>query len=450
MRILVIGSGGREHALVWKLRQSPQVSEIFVAPGNGGTCAEGATNVPVAADDLDALVALARREKIDLVVPGPELPLTLGIVDRMREAGIACFGPDAYGARLEGSKAFAKEIMERAGVPTARCAVFSHAEEARNHVRKAGAPLVVKADGLAAGKGVVVAGSQQEALQAVSDIMDDRAFGAAGERVVLEECLVGEEASLLCFCDGERAVPLPSAQDHKAAWDGDRGPNTGGMGAYSPAPVLPDEQLERMADLTIRPVLRELARDGHPFVGVLYAGLMLTADGPRVLEYNVRFGDPECQPLLARLEGDLAQVMLDCVNGRLNPAGFGHSARTALGVVLTARGYPGEYPRGLSITGIEEAEALPGVKVFHSGTAVRDQTLVSSGGRVLCVTALGDDLPKAQKAAYAALKKIQMPDGFYRTDIGDKGIRRLAERRGTPGHAGRQVPFGENTEAGKE
>ena len=437
MRILVIGSGGREHALVWKLRQSPRVSDIFVAPGNGGTCGEGATNVPVAVDDLDALVALARREKIDLVVPGPELPLTLGIVDRMREAGIACFGPDAYGARLEGSKAFAKEIMRRAGVPTARCAVFSDAAMARQYVAEVGAPLVIKADGLAAGKGVVVAESSREALQAISEIMDDRAFGAAGDRVVLEERLVGEEASFLCFCDGERAVPLPSAQDHKAAWDGDKGPNTGGMGAYSLAPVLSDEQLERMADLTIRPVLRELAGDGHPFVVVLYAGLMLTADGPRVLEYNVRFGDPECQPLLARLEGDLAQVMLDCVNGGLNPASFGHSARTALGVVLTARGYPREYPKGLTITGIEAAEALPGVKVFHSGTTIREQTLVSSGGRVLCVTALGDDLPAAQKAAYAALEKISMPDGFYRTDIGDKGIRRLTGRPETPGAAGK-------------
>ena len=259
--------------------------------------------------------------------------------------------------------------------------------------------------------------------------MEARAFGASGDRVVLEECLVGEEASFLCFCDGERAVPLPSAQDHKAAWNNDQGPNTGGMGAYSPAPVLPDDRLEEMADLTIRPILRELAKDGHPFVGVLYAGLMLTADGPKVLEYNVRFGDPECQPLLARLEGDLAQVMLDCVNGGLDPASLGYSSQTALGVVLTAKGYPRAYPKGLVIKGIEEAEALPGVKVFHSGTAVKDQVLISSGGRVLCVTALGRDLPAAQKAAYAALEKIQMPEGFYRTAIGDKGIRRLESEK---------------------
>ncbi len=437
MRILVIGSGGREHALVWKFRQSPRVSEIFVAPGNGGTCGEGATNIPVAVDDLNALVALARREKIDLVVPGPELPLTLGIVDRMREAGIACFGPDAYCARLEGSKAFAKKIMDRAEVSTARYAVFSDPEMAKNHVVRMGAPLVVKADGLASGKGVMVAGNSQEALQFVSDIMNARAFGAAGDCVVLEECLVGEEASFLCFCDGERAVPLPSAQDHKAAWDGDKGPNTGGMGAYSPAPVLSDDQLEEMADLTIRPILREMARNGHPFVGVLYAGLMLTADGPRVLEYNVRFGDPECQPLLARLEGDLAQVMLDCVNGKLDPASLGYSAHTALGVVLTAKGYPRAYPKGMVIKGIEEAEALPGVKVFHSGTVVKDRVLVSSGGRVLCVTALGDDLPPAREIAHPALGKNQKPGGFFCTGIGGKGIRRLAGQSGASDNSGK-------------
>lgn len=428
MRILVIGSGGREHALVWKLGQSPQVNKIFVAPGNGGTHGEGAINVPVAADDLDGLVVLAQKEKIDLVVPGPELPLTLGIVDRMREAGIPCFGPDAHCARLEGSKAFAKEIMIRAKVPTAHSAVFADPEMAKNHVVKVGAPLVVKADGLAAGKGVVVARDSQEALQAVDDIMNARAFGAAGDRVVLEEFLVGEEASFLCLCDGTRAVPLPSAQDHKAAWDNDQGPNTGGMGAYSPAPVLPDDQLEKMADLTIRPILAELAKDGHPFVGVLYAGLMMTADGPKVLEYNARFGDPECQPLLMRLTGDLAQIMLDCVNGELDPASISHSDQTALGVVLTAKGYPRAYPKGLVIKGIAQAEGRPGVKVFHSGTAVKDHVLISSGGRVLCVTALGEDLPAARKAAYAALEEIQMPDGYYRKDIGNKGIRRLEQK----------------------
>ena len=430
MRVLVIGSGGREHALVWKLKQSAAVTEVLVAPGNGGTAAEGARNVPVKVDDLDGLVELARKEAIDLVVPGPELPLTLGITDRMREAGIPCFGPDKYCAQLEGSKAFAKAVMQRAGVPTASCAVFTDAEAALAHVRATGAPLVVKADGLAAGKGVVVAQTTEEALEAVRDIMCRRSFGEAGDQVVIEECLVGEEASFLCFCDGEKAVPLPSAQDHKAVFDGDKGPNTGGMGAYSPAPVLPDSEAERMADLVARPILRELAKDGHPFVGILYAGLMMTADGPRVLEYNVRFGDPECQPLLMRLEADLPSVMLDCVNGRLDPASLTYTRRTALGVVVAASGYPGSYGKGMPIAGLEAADALPGVKVFHSGTALKDGQIVSNGGRVLCVTALGDTLARAKDAAYAALEHIDMPDSHHRSDIGQKGINRLAREAG--------------------
>ena len=425
MRILVIGSGGREHALVWKILQSPEVSAIFVAPGNGGTSSEGAVNVPIAVDDLDGLLAFARKEHIDLVIPGPELPLTLGVVDRMREAGIPSFGPDGYGARLEGSKAFAKEIMNRANVPTAHCAVFSEAQAARDHINKVGAPLVIKADGLAAGKGVIIAQTVQEALAAIDEIMTERAFGDAGNLVVIEECLVGEEASFLCVCDGTRAVPLPSTQDHKRVFDNDEGPNTGGMGAYSPAPVLPDSMLEEMANLTVRPILRELAKDGHPFVGVLYAGLMMTADGPKVLEYNVRFGDPECQPMLMRLEGDLPRIMLDGIAGKLDPSSIGQSAKTALGVVMTAEGYPGAYTKGVPITGISEADALPGVKVFHGGTTIKEGALVSSGGRVLCVTALGDDLEGAQRAAYAGVEKIRMDGGFYRKDIGQKGINRL-------------------------
>ncbi|MBQ9451672.1 MAG: phosphoribosylamine--glycine ligase [Desulfovibrio sp.] len=427
MRILVIGSGGREHALVWKLLQSPRTEVVFVAPGNGGTAQEKkAVNVPVAADDLDGLVSLARKEHIDLVVPGPELPLTLGITDRMTAAGIACFGPDAYGAQLEGSKAFAKEIMQQAHVPTARCAVFHDAAACAAHIHSTGAPVVVKADGLAAGKGVIIAQTVDEALNAVNDIMTSRAFGAAGDAVVVEECLVGEEVSLLCLCDGTRAIPLPSAQDHKRVFDGDAGPNTGGMGAYSPAPILPDDRLQAMADITVRPVLAALAKAGHPFVGVLYAGLMLTADGPKVLEYNVRFGDPECQPLLMRLEGDLPSIMLDAVHGTLNPASLHYNSQTALGVVITAEGYPGTYPKGLPIEGIDMADAMPGVKVFHSGTALQNGRLVSSGGRVLCATALGEGLAAAQKAAYAAVTKVHMPQSFYRRDIGAKGIRRLS------------------------
>ncbi|MDE5879143.1 MAG: phosphoribosylamine--glycine ligase [Desulfovibrio sp.] len=426
MRILVIGSGGREHALAWKLGQVADA--VFVAPGNGGTEGGNVRNVDLAVDDLDGIVDFCRREHIDLAVPGPELPLTLGVTDRLTEAGIPCFGPDAYCARIEGSKSFAKEVMAAAGVPTAACAVFTEAEAAREHIRKSATPPVIKADGLAAGKGVVVARSTDEALAAVDAMLEARAFGAAGARVVLEERLEGEEVSLLCLCDGERAVPLPSAQDHKAAWDNDEGPNTGGMGAYSPAPVLPDDRLEELADVAVRPVLRELSRRGHPFRGVLYAGLMMTPDGPRVLEYNVRFGDPECQPLLMRLEGDLAKLMLDCVQGRLDPASLSWSDKTALGVVLAAEGYPGNYKKGMPIGGIPAADALPDVKVFHSGTSAKDGSTVSSGGRVLCVTALGDGLADAQAKAYAALAKLRMPGSFYRRDIGAKGLRRLAKK----------------------
>lgn len=427
MRVLVIGSGGREHALVWKLKQSPLVDEVYAAPGNGGTAREDAVNIDIRADDIAGLVTFARREEIGLVVPGPELALTLGITDAMKEAGIPCFGPDGYCARLEGSKAFAKNIMQRAGVPTAACAVFEDLDAARAHVQKVGAPLVVKADGLAAGKGVVVAQTTEEALAALDDIMGRKAFGAAGSRVVIEECLIGEEASFLCLCDGLRAVPLPSAQDHKAVYDGDKGPNTGGMGAYSPAPILPDEDAERMADLVARPILRELAKDGHPFVGVLYAGLMMTADGPKVLEYNTRFGDPECQPLLMRLDGDLVDIMQAALAGDLSAVPVRQKPESALGVVVCAKGYPQSYPKGMPIEGLDEAEA-DGAKVFHSGTVIENGVCKANGGRVLCVTALGKTLAEAQSKAYKAVDKIRMPDSFHRSDIGDKGIRRLQQQ----------------------
>lgn len=427
MRVLVIGSGGREHALVWKLKQSPLVDEVYAAPGNGGTAREGAVNIDIRADDIAGLVTFARREEIGLVVPGPELALTLGITDAMKEAGIPCFGPDGYCARLEGSKAFAKDIMQRAGVPTAACAVFEDLDAARAHVQNVGAPLVVKADGLAAGKGVVVAQTTEEALAALDDIMGRKAFGAAGSRVVIEECLIGEEASFLCLCDGLRTVPLPSAQDHKAVYDGDKGPNTGGMGAYSPAPILPDADAERMADLVARPILRELAKDGHPFVGVLYAGLMMTADGPKVLEYNTRFGDPECQPLLMRLDGDLVDIMQAALAGDLSAVPVRQKPESALGVVVCARGYPQSYPKGMPIEGLDEAEA-DGAKVFHSGTVIENGVCKANGGRVLCVTALGKTLAEAQAKAYKAVDQIRMPDSFHRSDIGDKGIRRLQQQ----------------------
>lgn len=429
MRILVIGSGGREHALVWKLSQSPLVSELLVAPGNGGMELEGVRNVPVKADDIAGLSRLAREEHVDLVVPGPELPLTEGIVDAMNILGIPCFGPDRYCARMEGSKLFAKQIMEKSGVPTAACAAYNDADAAKAFVRAKGAPLVIKADGLAAGKGVIIAQTVEEALDAVDSIMCQKAFGEAGSQILIEEFLVGEEVSLLALCDGKHAVPLSSAQDHKAACDGDTGPNTGGMGAYSPAPILPDSELEAMCDRVIRPILAQLDKEGHPFVGVLYAGLMMTAKGPRVLEYNVRFGDPECQPLLSRLDSDLVEIILACLKGELKPELVRFTPRSALGVVVAASGYPGKYNKGMPITGLREAEALGDVKVFHSGTSLVDGQVRSNGGRVLCVTALGDGLQQAHDQAYKAVSRITMPDSRYRSDIGMKGIERLAGKR---------------------
>lgn len=427
MRVLIIGSGGREHALAWKLSQSPRVTEIFIAPGNGGTAAVG-RNVPIKESDLDGLVAFARENKIGLVVPGPELPLVMGVTDAMQAAGIACFGPSAYAAQLEGSKAFAKEVMTAAGIPTAAYAEFTELEAARAYVLQRGAPIVIKADGLAAGKGVIVAGNEAEALAALEDIMGRKVFGQAGSKVIVEEALVGEEASLLAFCDGEDVLPLPSAQDHKPALDHDRGPNTGGMGAYSPAPVLPDKDSAAAVELTIRPILRELKKRGRPFRGILYAGLMLTKDGPKVLEYNTRFGDPECQPLLMRLKGDLAEVMLACADpagGRLKAQTLEIDPRTALCVVMAAKGYPGAYPKDIPVSGLEKAERLPGVKVFVAGARLADGRLLSTGGRVLGVTALAEDLAAAQRLAYAAVAEIDLAPGHYRHDIGNKGLKRL-------------------------
>jgi phosphoribosylamine--glycine ligase len=319
--------------------------------------------------------------------------------------------------------------MAEAGVPTAACAAFTDLAAAKDYARRQGAPLVIKADGLAAGKGVVVAVSLEEALAALDEMMEKKIHGTAADTVLIEERLVGEELSFLCLCDGTDALPLPSAQDHKAVFDGDAGPNTGGMGAYSPAPLLPDNQLERMADLVVRPVVRAMAARGHPFVGVLYAGLMMTADGPKVLEYNVRFGDPECQPLLLRLESDLAELMLACIEGRISRAELVCARATALGVVLCAGGYPGAYPKGMEISGLDEAGKDAGVVVFHSGTVCKEATIRASGGRVLCVTALGDGLAAAQRNAYAALEKIRMPNGFYRRDIGAKGIKFLTSHK---------------------
>ncbi len=431
MRILIIGSGGREHALAWKLKQSPRKPELFIAPGNGGTAREG-TNVPIADSDIPALLAFIREQSIDFVIPGPELPLIRGIVDACEEAGVLCFGPRAYPARLEGSKSFAKQIMEKAGVPTANFAVFSNYNSAAAYVRSRDCSLVVKADGLAAGKGVVVAKNTQEALDALDAMMVKKVFGTAGETVVIEDTLIGEEASFLAFCQGDTVIPLPSAQDHKAVFDGDTGPNTGGMGAYSPAPVLPEHRYAEVVDAVIRPVLAALAAEGNPYSGILYAGLMMTSEGPKVIEFNVRFGDPECQPQLMRMESDLLDVLLACAQGRLHEVSMTHSPKTALCVVVTAKGYPGSYPTGMAISGIEEAEALhPGeIKVFQAGTRAQGTKTVSLGGRVLGVTALGDDLEEAQRIAYEAVARIRMENSHFRRDIGSKGLRSCWACRG--------------------
>ncbi len=424
MRILIIGSGGREHALAWKLSQRADVKELYVAPGNGGT-ASIAVNVPLKDSDIEGLVAFAKEKAIDLVVPGPELPLTLGVVDAMQSAGIPCFGPVAACARLEGSKAFAKEVMQAAGVPTAAAGVFTDRASAEAFVAEHGAPLVVKADGLAAGKGVIVAMTNEEVKAALDIMFDGSSFGDAASTVLIEEFLVGEEVSLLSFCDGKTVLPLPSAQDHKAVFDGDKGPNTGGMGAYSPAPILPDDQLNAMADIVSRPILEEMARRGTPFKGILYAGLMMTADGPKVLEYNVRFGDPECQPLLMRLKSDLVDIMQACIAGELDKVQLDIDERSTLGVVLTAKGYPGSYPKGMPISGIEKANELEGVHVFQAGTKAQDGQILANGGRILCATALGKDLKEAQARAYEGMACLSMENSQIRTDIGLKGLKRL-------------------------
>ncbi len=423
MKILLVGSGGREHALAWKLKQSPLVTHVYVAPGNGGTALE-AENVNIKDNDIPGLVAFAKKKNIDLVVTGPELPLVLGLGDELKQAGIPCFGPGSYAAQLEGSKAFAKEIMDAAGVPTAACEIFTEYEPARAYLENCAIPVVVKADGLAAGKGVVVAQTRVEAQEALDQCMRDNAFGDAGAKVVIEEFLQGEEASFLAFCDGEHVLCMPSSQDHKAVGEGDTGPNTGGMGAYSPAPVLPESRYAEAAGKVIMPIVKEMAKRGHPFVGILYAGLMLKGGEMKVLEYNVRFGDPECQPLLMRLKSDLAEIMLACVEGRLHTLDVQYHRETSICVVMAAGGYPGSYPKGMLIERLSLADAIDGVKVFHAGTTFADGQVVTSGGRVLGVTALGLDLSDAKRKAYEAVEKIHFDTCYYRRDIGDKGLRK--------------------------
>jgi phosphoribosylamine--glycine ligase len=422
MRVLVVGGGGREHALAWAVSRSPLLTKLWCAPGNPGI-AEVAECVPIGAEDVPALVAFARDRAVDLVVVGPEAPLTLGLADACAAAGIACFGPSAAAARLEGSKAFCKEVADAAGVPTAAWARFEDPAAARDHVRAAGAPIVVKADGLAAGKGVVVAATVAEADAAIAEIMEARIHGAAGASVVIEECLLGEEVSFFALCDGQDAVPLGAAQDHKRVGEGDKGPNTGGMGAYSPPPAFTPALEAEVMDRIIRPTLAEMARRGAPFRGVLFAGLMLTAAGPKLIEFNVRFGDPECQALMLRLEGDLLPVLRAAAAGRLEGAALRWSAAPSLVVVMAARGYPGTPLKGTRIGGLATAAARPGVRVFQAGTARgAEGGIVAAGGRVLAVGATGPTLRAAREAAYAGVDAIDWPEGFCRRDIGWRAL----------------------------
>ena len=421
MKILVAGSGGREHVLVWKLRQSPLVEKVYCAPGNAGTALD-AENLNIPAEDISRLAKFARDNAIDLTVVGPEAPLVAGIVDEFRRQNLNIFGPTASAARLEGSKVFTKKLLRKANVPTATFAVFSRMPEAMQYLDECEEqPLVVKADGLAAGKGVFVCANRAEARMAVKSILQDRTFGAAGSQVVIEECLIGHEASILALVDGDTIVPLDVAQDHKRAYDNDRGPNTGGMGAYCPAPLITSDIMDDIIRRILIPTVHTMKMEGCPFSGVLYAGIMLTAHGPKVLEYNVRFGDPEAQPVLLRLRTDLAQVLMLAATGRLAELdSLDWDPRPAVCVVMASEGYPGEYTKGHPITGIEGANALPDVKVFHAGTAMKNGEVVNTGGRVLGVTAMGDTIADAKRNAYAAVDKIQWKGGWCRHDISDK------------------------------
>jgi phosphoribosylamine---glycine ligase len=422
MEVLVVGSGGREHALCWSLAASPLVSELFCAPGSDAIARE-ATCVPLAIDDLDGIVGFCREQAVELVVPGPELPLVLGLVDRLASAGIKAAGPSSAAARLEGSKAFAKDFCLRHGIPTARYRAFRRedAEAARAYVRAEGAPIVVKADGLAAGKGVTVAATVDEALAAL-DAAFGGAFGEAGARVVVEDLLEGEEASLFALSDGESVLEIGTAQDHKRAGEGDTGPNTGGMGAYSPAPLLTPQLIERAMAEIVRPTVAGMAAEGTPFRGVLYAGLMLTADGPQLVEFNVRFGDPECQAVLPRLMTDLGQLIVGAADGVLGHMDLRWYPEHAMCVVMASRGYPGAYEKGGEIRGLEAAEGDEGVTVFHAGTELRDGKVVATGGRVLGITGRGATLADARDRAYAAVDRIDWPGGFCRRDIGWRAL----------------------------
>ncbi len=424
MNILVIGSGGREHALAWKLSQSPKAEKLYAIPGNPGMaeiaeCVEG-----ISITDNDAVTAFAKEKQIDLAVVGPEVPLTNGLVDALNAAGIKAFGPTKLAAEIEGSKAFSKGLMKKYNIPTAKYEVFTDADAARAYIEQEGAPIVIKADGLAAGKGVIVAMTKEEALAAVADIMEDQEFGAAGSRVVIEEFMEGEEASLLCFTDGKTICPMISSQDHKRAYDGDKGPNTGGMGTYAPAPVMTKAMVDKAYETILVPTIKAMAQEGRVYKGCLYAGLMITADGPKVVEFNARFGDPETQVVLPLLESDLADIMLACADGTLAAQDIKWSDGAAVCVVMASGGYPKAYKKGFAIKGLTAAKEA-GCEVFHAGTAEKDGKIVTSGGRVLGVVAKASSVKEAVENAYDGVKKISFDGAFYRKDIAHRALERL-------------------------
>jgi len=429
MNILIIGSGGREHALAWKAAQSPLADRIYVAPGNAGTAREPKMeNVPIGVEAIDALVEFAQGHDISLTIVGPEVPLVMGLADAFQAAGLPCFGPSRGAAQLEGSKSFTKDFLARHGIPTAAYRTYSEIDPALDYLRQQALPIVIKADGLAAGKGVIVATSLDQAEQTVRDMLSGNAFGEAGHRVVIEEYLAGEEASFIVMVDGQHVLPMATSQDHKRVGDGDTGPNTGGMGAYSPAPVVSEAIHRRIMQEVILPTVRGMAAEGLPYLGFLYAGLMIMPDGtPKVIEYNCRFGDPETQPIMLRMRSDLVAHCLAALQGRLDRESTEWDPRFCLGVVLAAGGYPGAYAKGRVISGLPQSE-LPDAKVFHAGTAEQDGEVVTAGGRVLCATALGKTAREAQARAYALTRSISWDEVYYRSDIGYRAVQREHSR----------------------
>lgn len=425
MKVMVIGGGGREHALAWKAAQSPLVTQVFVAPGNAGTARESALqNVAIAADDVDALLAFAQQQQLDLTIVGPEAPLAKGVVDKFRAAGLAIFGPTQAAAQLESSKAFAKDFLARHQIPTAAYQNFTEIAPAKDYVRQLGTPIVIKADGLAAGKGVIIAQTEAEAFAAIDDMLAGNKFGNAGSRVVIEEFLTGEEASFIVMVDGKNALAFASSQDHKARDNADKGPNTGGMGAYSPAPVVTPAVHQWVMDNVIYPTVKGMAAEGNVYTGFLYAGLMIAPDGSaKVLEFNCRFGDPETQPIMLRLESDLVVLCQNAVAGKLDETEIKFTAQAAVGVVMAAGGYPDTYAKGSVIHGLD-TPAAEGTKVFHAGTELKGNDVVTNGGRVLCATALGNNVTAAQQAAYQLVSQISWDQVYYRTDIGYRAIAR--------------------------